>query len=187
MTRAWQYIKVIWQYIKVIGVAVAICLLSAACSRAIVNGDGLAPALYQATEQVSRYDVSISFGKTDQGGMLVAKKYGNDIRIVCTSYFGMSLFDLSLSPDGYTLNNCIEPLRKEAIWKILSQDFRLLFMPVPSTKSTIDKAGNRILKSGKGLTRGKISYSPASQTAIVSHPWLRLKLVINPTTIQTQQ
>ncbi len=176
-----------WQYIKAIGVAVTICLLSAACSRAIVNGSELVPAIYQTTEQVSRYDASISFGKTGQGGILVAKKYGNDIRIVCTSYFGMSLFDLSLSSNGYTLNNCIEPLRKEAIWKILSQDFRLLFMPVPSAKTTIDKAGNRILKSGNGLTRGKISYSTASQTAIVSHPWLRLKLSITPTTIQNQQ
>lgn len=180
MTRAWRYIKIPL-------VITAIYLSAAACTPKLVDRNTPLPALYSVSGQSARYDFDITFGKTGQGGILVTKKYDDKVRIVCTSYFGMSIFDLSLTPDSYTLNSCIEPLQKKNIWEMLSKDLRLIFMPVPAGKYSTDKEGNQILKSGKGIAYGKISYSPDSQTTIIRHPWLKLQLTLKPTTTQNRQ
>lgn len=66
----------------------------------------------------------------------------NEIRIVASTYFGLSLFDFSLRNDQFTVNSCIEPMKKEKVLKLLEMDFRRLFLSGKDTrvKATKDSA-----------------------------------------------
>lgn len=66
----------------------------------------------------------------------------NEIRIVASTYFGLSLFDFSLRNDQFTVNSCIEPMKKEKVLKLLEMDFRRLFLSEKGTrvKATKDSA-----------------------------------------------
>lgn len=64
----------------------------------------------------------------------------NEIRIVASTYFGLSLFDFSLRNDQFTVNSCIEPMKKENVLKLLEMEFRRLFL---SGKDTRVKANQR--------------------------------------------
>ena len=172
MTHALRYSKII--------IALTLCLALFSCHRSTTSGS-ISPALYPVGNTVDRYDFDITFGKTSQAGVLATRLYNDEIRIICTSYFGLSLFDVTLTPDDYRLNSCIEPLQKEQVWELLSNDFRCLFLPTSNTQTSYDKQENIIRKTGKGITAGKITYSPTAKTTVINHSLLRLKLTLSPT------
>ena len=57
--------------------------------------------------------------KHHMSGMLIVRRMpDNEIRIVASTYFGLSLFDFSLRNDQFTVNSCIEPMNKEKELKL---------------------------------------------------------------------
>ncbi|MBR6749377.1 MAG: hypothetical protein IKM10_02635 [Bacteroidaceae bacterium] len=154
------------------------------CNRTVVGGT-LAPEIYATDSITGRYDFGIEMGKTAQGGIMMARSTDNGVRLVATSYFGLSLFDLTLSPEGYKLNNCIDFLDKPQIWQLLYNDFSLLFLPQYEGKISKDKQGNIVMKGGKGIASGKITYNPQSQETKIKHKWIGMKITLKP--IETKQ
>ena len=62
--------------------------------------------------------------KHHMSGMLIVRRMpDNEIRIVASTYFGLSLFDFSLRNDQFTVNSCIEPMKKEKVLKLLVCQF----------------------------------------------------------------
>lgn len=60
--------------------------------------------------------------------LIVRQMPDNEIRILGSTYFGLSLFDFSLHCDTFIVNSCIEPMRKKKMLKILETDFKNLFL-----------------------------------------------------------
>jgi len=99
----------------------------------------------------------MDFMKHHASGMLIVRRMPDDeIRIVASTCFGLSLFDFSLRGDRFTVNSCIEPLKREKALKLLEMDFKRLFM------------------SGKGI-RAKRNKDGTAQR-IIKHPWIRLTI-----------
>lgn len=80
-------------------------------------------------ESSQKYNIQLDFMKHHMSGMLIVRRMpDNEIRIVASTYFGLSLFDFSLRNDQFTVNSCIEPMKKEKVLKLLEMDFRRLFL-----------------------------------------------------------
>ena len=79
-------------------------------------------------ESSQKYNIQLDFMKHHMSGMLIVRRMpDNEIRIVASTYFGLSLFDFSLRNDRFTVNSCIEPMKKEKVLKLLEMDFRRLW------------------------------------------------------------
>ena len=94
-------------------------------------------------EGSQKYNIQLDFMKHHMSGMLIVRRMpDNEIRIVASTYFGLSLFDFSLRNDQFTVNSCIEPMKKEKVLKLLEMDFRRLFLSGKDTrvKATKDSA-----------------------------------------------
>ena len=90
-------------------------------------------------ESSQKYNIQLDFMKHHMSGMLIVRRMpDNEIRIVASTYFGLSLFDFSLRNDQFTVNSCIEPMKKEKVLKLLEMDFRL--KTVLLKKEPVEKA-----------------------------------------------
>jgi len=79
--------------------------------------------------KLAKIQYQLDFMKHHMSGMLIVRRMpDNEIRIVASTYFGLSLFDFSLRNDQFTVNSCIEPMKKEKVLKLLEMDFRRLFL-----------------------------------------------------------
>ena len=109
-------------------------------------------------ESSQKYNIQLDFMKHHMSGMLIVRRMpDNEIRIVASTYFGLSLFDFSLRNDQFTVNSCIEPMKKEKVLKLLEMDFRRLFFG----KSVVYITGN----------------TPGDPAQIkIKHPWIRLTI-----------
>ena len=105
----------------------------------------------------------------------------NEIRIVASTYFGLSLFDFSLHDDQFNVNSCIEPMKKEKVLKLLEMDFRRLFLNGKDVrvKATEDNATQKRI-SGKGFGKSVVYITgdtPGDPAQIkIKHPWIRLTI-----------
>lgn len=172
MTRALRY--------SATAILLLIVCMLCSCSRKVADGS-VVPALYPTQSTTSRYDFAIEMGKNAQGGIMVARANDDSsVRLVATTYFGLSLFDLTISPEGYKLNNCIDFLDKEQIWKLLSDDFSQLFLPHYEKNIAKDKEGNLVIKCSRGITSGKITYNPQTASTTIKHKWIGMKLTFAP-------
>lgn len=86
------------------------------------------PPIICAKEYSQKYNMQLDFMKHHFSGLLIVRKLPeNEIRILASTYFGLSLFDLSLRGDEFHVNSCIEPMKKKKILKLLETDFKNLF------------------------------------------------------------
>lgn len=157
---------------------------STSCSPRI-NGEGsTVPPAIELTkgEGSQKYNIQLDFMKHHMSGMLIVRRMpDNEIRIVASTYFGLSLFDFSLRGDKFNVNSCIEPMKKEKVLKLLEMDFKRLFL---SEKGICAKATKNELTekrvSGKGFGKsvlyitGNIPGDPAQIK--MKHPWIRLTI-----------
>jgi len=91
-------------------------------------------------------------------------------RIVCSNELGMTYFDLEVAPGVFRLNYCFEPLNKNALWRILETDFRLLLSPEAGTtpiKTFVQEESNYLVCKSKqgGISRWDL-YSPMGDTLL---------------------
>ena len=101
------------------------------CSPRISGEGSTVPPVIELTqgEESQKYNIQLDFMKHHMSGMLIVRRMpDNEIRIVASTYFGLSLFDFSLRNDQFTVNSCIEPMKKEKVLKLLEMDFRRLFL-----------------------------------------------------------
>ena len=120
-------------------------------------------------------------GSTVPPAIELTQGESSQIRIVASTYFGLSLFDFSLRNDQFTVNSCIEPMKKEKVLKLLEMDFRRLFLSGKDTrvKATKDSATEK-RTSGKGFGKSVVyitGNTPGDPAQIkIKHPWIRLTI-----------
>ena len=136
--------------------------LSVSCSPRI-SGEGsiVPPAIELAKgESSQKYNIQLDFMKHHMSGMLIVRRMpDNEIRIVASTYFGLSLFDFSLQDGKFNVNSCIEPMQREKMSKDGSTEKRA---------------------SGKGFGKSVLYITgdiPGDPVQIkIKHPWIRLTI-----------
>lgn len=71
-----------------------------------------------------QYDFTIKAGKNEISGIMVARREGEATRVIGTTYFGMSLFDMTLTEDSYRMNSCAKFLDNRKIAAFLAMKIR---------------------------------------------------------------
>lgn len=174
----------VFPYNSLTGILLVVVLM-AACSRQASLDAPVRPAIYAVSDTTMRYDITFTMGKVQQNGMLITRLHNDEARLVCASPFGLTLFDITLRNNDYTLNHCIEPLRNERIWSVLADDFRSIFLTTQGSR-TYDNNGQELRRTGSGLTRGTIRYDADSHTTQIAHKWLKLHIAITPQNLSIQ-
>lgn len=77
------------------------------------------------THDECRYDFSLKVGRKELSGIMVARTISpGTVRVVGATYFGMTLFDMTLTKDSYTMNSVAEPLSGKAFSQFLAMKLR---------------------------------------------------------------
>lgn len=85
------------------------------------------PAMVPFSERIRTYNMTIDFMRKHFSGLLVVKQtQAATCRILFSTHFGLSLFDLEVGPDSMQVHHCIEPLNKKKILDLLGRDFAVL-------------------------------------------------------------
>ena len=107
----------------------------------------LNPYFSQIDKEYS-YRFKITFMKKEMKGNFVVKKLGyNSHRVVMTSDFGNTLFDLSVTDHDYTLNYAMPDLNKKMVVKTLANDLQAIFKNDFKVDEQIKTSNKMILKS----------------------------------------
>jgi len=158
--------------------------IQTSCSPRVSGESSTVPPAIELTkgDGSQKYNIQLDFMRHHMSGMLIVRRMpDNEIRIVASTYFGLSLFDFSLRDNKFNVNNCIEPMKKEKILKLLEMDFRRLFLSEKGirVKTTKDSSTEKRV-SGKGFGKSVIyitGHTPGAPAQIkIKHPWIRLTI-----------
>ena len=154
------------------------------CSHRVTGEATALPPILQAEAQSQKYNLQLDFMKHHFSGMLIVRQMpDNEIRILGSTYFGLSLFDFSLHCDPFIVNSCMEPMRKKKMLKILETDFKNLFLK--SEKARIKKKSSTFEQriSGKGFGKTVFTLSGfvngQAEKVQIKHPLLRLRIQLD--------
>lgn len=164
-------------------ILVLFILTSCASSRA-ARADAAAnnmPSIICAEEYSQKYNMQLDIMKHHFSGLLIVRKLPDDeIRILASTYFGLSLFDFSILGDEFRVNSCVEPMRKKKILRLLETDFKNLLLRgkdirIKKKSSTFEK---RVTGRGFGKSVFCLSQFVSGHPELVriKHPWLRLSI-----------
>ena len=113
-----------------------ILLLSSSCTHKIFNGfdssgkkfmvkSDLFPLVVDTTLM---YNMEISHKKVDHSGLLLVKPTENQsIRMLFTSFSGLTIFDFEFNEKEFNVIRCLDVLQKKKILDLFKKDFRALF------------------------------------------------------------
>ena len=112
-------------------------LLFSACSPSIVKNfrkeDALAVnrtdfyPFFPAVDSTLLFTMQVDFRKNNLSGILLIKSVQPDVyRLVFTTHFGMSIFDLEFNQGLFRVNYCMDVLNKKRVMQLLENDFRIL-------------------------------------------------------------
>lgn len=187
MTRCFRFVS----RMAAIGLLTIFCLTACASLQksgtSMVStdkkGSALSPIL-TAENQSQKYNLQLDFLKHHFSGLLVVRRLpDNEIRLLASTYFGLSLFDFSLQNDTFYVNSCIEPMKKEKILCLLETDFKNLFLgnKIFHTRKKKDFSERRITGHGFGKTVFTLSEFTNGQAnrVQIKHPWIRLKIQVD--------
>ena len=128
-----------------------------------------------AEEYSQKYNMQLDFMKHHFSGLLIVRKLpDNEIRILASTYFGLSLFDFSLRENEFQVNSCIEPMKKKKMLLFLSgKNIR-----IKKKSGTFEK---RVTGRGFGRTVFYLSEfnSGHPEQIKIKHPWLRLSIQLD--------
>ena len=133
-------------------------------------------------ESSQKYNIQLDFMKHHFSGMLIVRRMPeNEIRILASTYFGLSLFDFSLRGENFLVNSCVAPMQKEKVLKLLEMDFKHLFLSSKGIQVRTSKDGAIEKRtSGKGFGKSVvyiIGNTPGDPAQIkIKHPWIRLTI-----------
>lgn len=161
-----------------------IILLSLSCSHKISEKAVSLPPIVKLDSLSQKYNIQIDFMKHHFSGLLIVRKMDDhEIRILSSSYFGMSLFDFSFQNDKFIINSCLEPLRKKKILNLLEMDFKNVFLTGKNSKRKEKSAIFEKRTSGKGFGKSVFYSSDFSGEAPnrikIRHPWMRLTIQLD--------
>lgn len=115
--------------------------------------------------------------KNHLSGMLISRKMPDGkVRLVATSYFGMSIFDFTLA-DTLIVNQCIEPLKRRNVLKLIERDFKPVFVDKSVLKRRKKHANFEAYKRGHFFAKAK--YKVSKEELSIRHSLLRMSIKIN--------
>lgn len=161
-----------------------LCLFTSCTSSKLAGEGAPVPPVIRAEAYSQKYNMQLDFMKHHLSGLLIVRKLPDDeIRILASTYFGLSLFDFSIKDGKFLLNSIIEPLRKDKILLLLETDFKNLFsegqnIRIKEKSSTFEK---RVAGRGFGKSVFYLSefVSGAPEQIRIKHPWLRLSIQLD--------
>ncbi len=92
----------------------------------VVTADTLSDAVTSGVAATPRrLSYTLKFGKREMSGIMVAKPLADgSYRTLGTTIFGMTVFDMTVSKDSYTMNSCAEFLENKAFASFLANKIR---------------------------------------------------------------
>ncbi len=79
----------------------------------------------KSTDAQRQLSYTLKFGKREMSGIIVAKPLADgSYRALGTTVFGMTVFDMTVSKDAYTMNSCAEFLENKAFASFLAGKIR---------------------------------------------------------------
>lgn len=79
----------------------------------------------QASMPENCYDFVLKAGRRELSGLMVARRESVDtVRVIGTTYFGMTLFDMTLTKDSYTMNSAAEFLSGKPFASFMAMKLR---------------------------------------------------------------
>ena len=89
------------------------------------SDDGISLTESSRAQDECRYDFSLKLRRKELSGIMVARTVSpGTVRVVGATYFGMTLFDMTLTKDSYTMNSVAEPLSGKAFASFLAMKLR---------------------------------------------------------------
>lgn len=159
-------------------------LFTSCAASKVVNEEQTVAPIICATGQSQKYNLQLDFMKHHLSGLLIIRRLpGDEIRILASTYFGLSLFDFSFQGDDFRVNSCIEPMKKKKILLLLETDFRNLLLNRKNIRMK-EKSGDfekRATGRGFGKSVFRLSEFVAGQPEQIriKHPWLRLSIQLD--------
>lgn len=161
--------------------------LQTSCSPRISGEGSTVPPAIELTagEGSQKYNIQLDFMKHHFSGMLIVRRMPeNEIRILASTYFGLSLFDFSLRREDFLVNSCVAPMQKEKVLKLLEMDFKHLFLSGKGIRVRTSKDGAIEKRtSGKGFGKSIVSIAGETQgdpeQVRIRHPWIRLTIQLD--------
>jgi hypothetical protein len=100
---------------------------------------------FPAADTTQLFNMQVDFRKNHLSGLLLIKSTQPDgYRLVFTTHFGMSVFDLEFDKDAFRINYCIEALNKKRVIQLLENDFRiLLFLNLKNSQNLSNNYRNK--------------------------------------------
>jgi hypothetical protein len=80
----------------------------------LIEPSGEAGRAVVSSSEYESYEFSFGKGKKKFSGLLYIRPYqGETVRAVAVSYFGMKIFDITISKDSYHVNECAGFINKK--------------------------------------------------------------------------
>jgi hypothetical protein len=156
------------------------------CSCSVVRQGIVAgtPQVVDTAGGVQMYDLQLTYKNVNFGGMLLLKREGNDKnRFVLTSTFGMTVFDIETSGNGYKVNYVIQAINHRKVLYLLWSDFSILMRPDFFTRIHYTYTDQGYLKSlirSGSVTKAVMNFNNYLQAFPVDieidHPYLKLNI-----------
>lgn len=170
-------------FLKYVSCLIALVTLGTSCSSSkyIYDTNSIIGVTESSTQ---KYNLQLDFKKHHFSGMLLIKEMNRgEIRIVGTTYFGMSLFDFSLTDGSFLVNYCIEPLKRKKLLLLLESDFRQLLLT--NQKRKIKSKANYDQCYGFGRWFGKTLICIDENEGVLEsvklrHTWIGLQIQLDP-------
>ena len=132
--------------------------------------------------KTARHNLQIDTRGNHLSGMMLARPTADGPRVLASSYFGLTIFDFTLTVDSLKVNSCIEPMRRPKVLQLLERDLRVLLIDrnLAKLKKLTAETECRKLGSGFGKSVFVISYNADGgiSQVLVKHPWVRLQMTI---------
>ena len=94
-------------------------------------------SFFPSVDTTHLFNMQVDFRKKHFSGLILIKSVQSDIyRIVFTTHFGMSVFDMEFVKGEFRMNYCLQALNKKSVINLLENDFRiLLFLNLEADKN----------------------------------------------------
>lgn len=161
-----------------------IVLVLISCSPNIGQKMVFLPPIVNVDTTIQKYNIQMDFMKHHFSGILMVRKIADkEIRIISSTYFGLSLFDLSLQGDSLKVNSCIEPMRKKKIVSLLEADFTSIFLPQNTFKVKKKREDFEKRTKGCGFSKSIIELSgftgQQAECISIRHPWIQIEIKLD--------
>ncbi|WP_139822920.1 hypothetical protein [Massilibacteroides vaginae] len=85
------------------------------------------PPMIPESSELRKFHMEITFGKRNFSGLLLLRQQADSSRILFTTHFGLTIFDLAMDKNSYEIRQCIPPLHKKQLFNLLHRDLTVLF------------------------------------------------------------